>query len=73
MVAVERHESGHLHPPIAKLFVGVALEATCIRTDEWYLENLELEDALDVEVHVLPLADIVAQPVARPFARASKG
>ena len=72
MVPVEGKESGELHPPVTEFLIRVALEPTRIRSDEWNLEDLELEHALDAEVHVAPLADIVPQPVASPLARAGE-
>ena len=73
MVPIERHERRKLHPTVAQLFVRVIVETTRISTDEWDLEDLELEHALNVEVHVLPLAEVVAEPVTCPLARTREG
>ena len=73
MISVEWEERGELHPPIAELFVRVALEAAGIRTDHRDLEKLELEHALNAEIHVAPLADVVTEPVAGPLPRAREG
>ena len=70
VVPVEWHERRQLHPPPAELFVRVVLEATRVGANERDLEDLELEHALDTEVHVLPLAIVVAEPVSGPPARA---
>ena len=43
------------------------------RSNHRNLEDLELEHALDVEVHVLPLAEVIPQPVACPLARRREG
>ena len=72
VVPIERHECRQLHPAVAKLLIRVVIESACICADEGDLEDLKLEDSLNVEVHVLPLAVVVAQPVTRPFAGAGK-
>lgn len=36
-------------------------EATCVGTDHRNLVNLELQNALDAQVHVLPFTVVVAE------------
>ena len=72
MITVEWHEGRELHPAVAQFLVSIAIEATGISADERNLEYLELQNALNVEVHVLPFAVVVAQPVSCPLAGASE-
>jgi hypothetical protein len=72
VVTIERHERRHLHPSVTQLFVSVSVKATCVRSNERNLEELELEDTLNIKVHVLPFAEIVAEPVASPFTGAGE-
>lgn len=73
MVPIERHERAQLHPTTTQLLVCVANEPTRIRTNERNLEDLKLEHALDTEMHVLSLAEVVAEPVACPSSGAGEG
>ena len=70
MITVEGHERRQLHPAVAELFVRVALEPTRVRSDERDLIELELKNTLDAEIHVLPFANVVSEPVTGPFPRA---
>lgn len=60
MIPKERHEGRELHPSVTQLLIGVSHETTSICPDKRDLKQLELQSALDIEVHVLPFAHIVA-------------
>ena len=70
VVPIEGQERAELHPAVAELLRGVVQEAARVRADHRDLVELELEHALDVVVHVRPLAVVVAEPVPRPAPRA---
>ena len=73
MVPEERHERRELRPPITQLLIRIILETTRIRTDHRDLEKLKLEHTLDIHVHVLPLALVIAQLVTCPFSCTREG
>lgn len=72
MVAVEGEESGELHPSVAELLVGVAVESAGINTKHWDTEESEVQSLGDAEVHVGEETGVVTTPVTSPHARTGK-
>lgn len=73
VVAVEGEEGAQLHPAVAELFVGVAVEAAGVDAEHGDAEEGEGEGLRDAEEHVVPFAGVVAAPVAGDGAGAGEG